>query len=55
MRAKTYFEAMGRSASSRGLPLNYDRRGRLAWPEWARRAWAAGWLMQHPQHGGEQP
>ena len=43
---KRYFEALGRSAYSRGLSLSYDRPARLRWPMWARTAWAKGWLMQ---------
>lgn len=45
---KRAFEAMGRSAKSRNLPLNHQRQMRLAWPKWARQAWAAGWIMQSP-------
>jgi hypothetical protein len=45
---KRAFEAMGRSAYSRGLPLSHQRSMRIMWPNWARKAWAAGWLMQGP-------
>ena len=48
MKASTWFEAQGRSAASRGLPLNHGRSMRIRWPQWARRAWARGWLEQHP-------
>lgn len=44
--AKAYFEAMGRSAASRGLPLNAYRQRRVWWPRWAREAWARGWIQQ---------
>lgn len=46
MKAKAYFEALGRSASSRGLPITETRIMRQEWPKFAREAWAAGWLMQ---------
>lgn len=46
MKAKAYFEALGRSASSRGLPITETRIMRQEWPRFAREAWAAGWLMQ---------
>lgn len=42
------FEAMGRRAYSLGLPISHDRRSKLCWAEYARRAWAAGWIMQAP-------
>lgn len=48
MKARTWFEAQGRSAHSRGLPLLYGRAMRLDWPRWARSAWARGWLSQAP-------
>lgn len=40
------FEAMGRSACSRELGMNYQRSMRVNWPKWARQAWAAGYIMQ---------
>lgn len=43
---KRLFEAWGRSASSRGLPLIHKRLERRPWPMWARSAWARGWIMQ---------
>lgn len=43
---KRAFEAMGRSACSRGLGINYQRSMRVNWPLWARQAWAAGYIMQ---------
>ena len=43
---KRYFEALGRSAQSRGLPMNYERSKRSTWPMWARCAWTRGWLYQ---------
>lgn len=43
---KRYFEALGRSAQSRGLPIIYERAKRNQWPMWARCAWARGWLHQ---------
>lgn len=46
MKAAVWFEAQGRSAYSRGLPLNYGRALRVYWPMWARQAWARGWLSQ---------
>jgi len=52
MKARTWFEAQGRSAASRGLPLLHGRRDRIRWPDWARRAWARGWLEQHPLYKG---
>ena len=52
MKARVWFEAQGRSAHSRGLPLNYGRSVRLSWPQWARRAWAKGWLSQAPLFRG---
>ncbi|WP_157684938.1 hypothetical protein [Robbsia andropogonis] len=43
---KRYFEALGRRASSQGLPLNSGRIERRVWPFWAQCAWARGWIMQ---------
>lgn len=43
---KAYFEALGRSAASRGMPITLHRIRRNAWPLWAREAWARGWLSQ---------
>ena len=40
------FEAMGRSACSLELGLNYQRSMRVNWPKWSRQAWDAGYLMQ---------
>jgi len=45
---KRAFEAMGRSARDRGLGISQGRASSLEWPQWARRAWAAGWIMQCP-------
>lgn len=50
MKARVWFEALGRSAYSRGLSLNSGRASRVHWPAWARSAWARGWLAQG-QHG----
>lgn len=52
MKARTWFEAQGRSAASRGIPLLRGRNARTFWPTWARRAWARGWLIQHQKFGG---
>lgn len=51
MKARIRFEAMGRSAASRGLPLKSPRQ----WPKFARQAFARGWILQRPigQNGGE--
>lgn len=46
MKARIWFEAQGRSARSRGLSISHGRAIRVHWPEWARKAWAAGWVMQ---------
>ncbi|WP_369055008.1 hypothetical protein, partial [Burkholderia gladioli] len=43
---KRAFEAMGRRASSMGLPLNHKRMEKRGWPMWARSAWARGWIQQ---------
>lgn len=43
---KRWFEALGRSESSRGLPLNHRRHERSTLPIWARSAIARGWLFQ---------
>jgi len=43
---KRYFEALGRSAQARGLPIIYERSKRNTWPMWARCAWSRGWLYQ---------
>jgi hypothetical protein len=43
---KRWFEALGRSEYSQGLPINYRRSLRARWPMWARSAWARGWLHQ---------
>jgi len=51
MRAKEFFEAKGRSAASRGLPINADRASKQKLPKWAREAWARGWLAQGVRHG----
>lgn len=40
------FEAMGRSACSRGLGINYQRSMRAKLPMWARTAWVNGYLDQ---------
>jgi hypothetical protein len=52
VKARVWFEAQGRSAASRGLPLLLGRTERSGWPQWARRAWARGWLQQHPIYRG---
>lgn len=46
MKASVWFEAQGRSAYSRGLPLNHGRALRVHLPMWARQAWARGWITQ---------
>jgi hypothetical protein len=46
VKAAVWFEAQGRSAYSRGLPLNYGRSIRVHLPMWARQAWARGWITQ---------
>lgn len=43
------FEAMGRRARSQGLSIATGRSIRTTWPDWARSAWAAGWIMQAPK------
>lgn len=43
---KVAFEAMGRSAYSRGLSSSAGREQRIYWPLWARQAYARGWLLQ---------
>jgi hypothetical protein len=43
---KRAFEAMGRRASSAGLPLIHKRMERIGWPMWARSAYARGWIQQ---------
>lgn len=50
VKAAVWFEAQGRSAYSRGLPLNYGRALRVYLPMWCRQAWARGWLSQGQQH-----
>lgn len=40
------FDARGRSAASRGLPINYQRTQRHQLPPWAQAAWICGWLDQ---------
>jgi hypothetical protein len=40
------FEAMGRSAKSRGWPMTYQRQMRVNWPRWAREAWSRGYIQQ---------
>jgi len=44
MKAKTYFEAQGRRASSLGLPIKPPR----TWPKFARQAFVRGWILQRP-------
>lgn len=44
--ATAWFEAEGRRAQSKGLPLNWQRHERQPLPVWARSAWARGWLYQ---------
>ena len=51
---KALFEAMGRRAYTRGLPLNYERAMRNSWPMWARCAWARGWIYQQPAHAATE-
>lgn len=46
MKASVYFESLGRSAYSRGLPLSHDRHLRQNLPMFARAAWARGWITQ---------
>lgn len=50
------FEAMGRSAAARRLPLRFGYGARRGWPEWARIAYIGGWLDQavprHQRKGG---
>lgn len=41
-----WFEAIGRRAKSKGMPLLAGRIDRIKWPMWARRAWVCGWLDQ---------
>lgn len=48
MKAKAYFEAIGRSDESRGLSLLAGRAQRLFWPQWAREAYARGRFRQGP-------
>lgn len=43
---KKYFNALGRSACSRGLPITESRAMRQSWNRWAREAYAKGWLEQ---------
>lgn len=45
------FDARGRSAASRGLPISYQRIQRRQLPMWAQAAWACGWLDQYCKHG----
>lgn len=49
------FEARGRSAVSRGLPLNYQRTQRHQLPPWAQAAWICGWLDQSPDYSRRAP
>ena len=51
MKAKAYFEAIGRSDQSRGLTMLATRDGRKLWPIWARHAYVQGWMMQAPFNG----
>jgi hypothetical protein len=44
--AASYFNALGRSAFSRGFPILAGRVQRQSWPRFAQSAYAAGWLMQ---------
>jgi len=43
MKARTYFDALGRSAYSRGFPLKQPP---FSWPQFARVAYIMGWLEQ---------
>lgn len=47
MKARLYFENLGRSAASRRQPLKSPR----SWPKFARAAFARGWLLQRPIGG----
>jgi hypothetical protein len=55
VKAAVWFEAQGRSAYSRGLPLNYGRTLRVRLPMWAREAWARGWMSQGAINQGAKP
>ena len=47
--SRTYFDALGRRAASKGQPL----RSPSQWPRFAREAFARGWILQtQPTYGG---
>jgi hypothetical protein len=47
--SRTYFDALGRRAASKGHPLKSPRQ----WPRFAREAFARGWILQtQPTYGG---
>jgi hypothetical protein len=48
MKARIYFESMGRRAESKGEPLKSPRH----WPKFARQAFARGWILNRPVTGG---
>lgn len=43
---KRWFEALGRSHESRGVPYFLNRAERQLWPQWAQRAYCLGRLNQ---------
>jgi hypothetical protein len=46
MKATQYFESLGRSLVSQGLPTSIVRERRKAWPKWAQDAFIRGTLWQ---------
>jgi len=48
MRARVYFESLGRRDASLG---RLSIRRTLAWPEWAWHAYKRGFFWQHAIHG----
>lgn len=52
MKARIYFEALGRSAASRHIGWATERARRFMWPDWARHAYLAGYLQQRGSDNG---
>lgn len=46
MKAKVWFNALGRSDRSRGIGISRRNLERKGWPMWARAAYTRGWLDQ---------
>lgn len=46
MKAKIWFEGLGRRARAMGISHLKTRANRRKWPIWAQRAWARGYILQ---------